>query len=79
MLPCLTKWFGYKIEIQFNKTALVVEQNNYEANIVNAYIVYDLYYWPRNPPNNFVLKDCLFGTTNLVKNSDEIIFVTTMK
>ena len=56
MLPCLTKWFGYKIGILFNKTALVVEQNNYEANIVNAYIVYDLYYWPRNPPKNFVLK-----------------------
>ena len=43
--------------------------------IVNAYIVYDLDYLPRNPSNNFILKNCLFGATNVVKNSDKNKYV----
>ena len=39
--------------------------------IVNVYIVYDLDAWPRNPTNNFKFKNCLFGATNIVKNSDK--------
>ena len=39
--------------------------------IVNVYIVYDLDAWPRNPTNNFKFKNCLFGATNTVKNSDK--------
>ena len=41
-----------KIGIQFNKSVLVVEQNNYATKIVNAYIVYDLDDWPKIPLNN---------------------------
>ena len=41
------------------------------SKIVNVYIVYDLEAWPRNPTNNFKFKNCLFGATNLVKNSDK--------
>ena len=33
--------------MQFNKTPLVVEQNNYATKIVNGYIVYDLDNWPK--------------------------------
>ena len=34
------KLSGYIIETQFNKSVLVVEQNNYTTKIVSAYIVY---------------------------------------
>ena len=37
--------------------------------------VYDLNAWPRNPTNNFEFKHCLFGTTNIVKNSDKEKYV----
>ena len=30
------KYFKYKIEIQFNNTPLVVEQNNYASKIINV-------------------------------------------
>ena len=39
--------------------------------IENVYIVYDLVAWPRNSTNNFKFKNCLFGATNVVKNSDK--------
>ena len=41
-----------KIGIQFNKSVLVVEQNNYATKIVNAYIAYDLDDCPKIPLNN---------------------------
>ena len=41
--------------IQFNKTPLVVEQNNYTTKIVNVYIVYDLDNCSKNPLRNFTL------------------------
>ena len=43
--------------------------------IVNVYIVYDLAAWSRNPTNNFNFKNCLFGGTNIVKNSDKEKYV----
>ena len=39
--------------------------------IVNVYIVYDLAVCPRSPTYNFKFKNCLFGATNIVKNSDK--------
>ena len=65
------KRFWYKNGIQFNYTALVVEQNKYATKIVNVYIANELDYWPRNLVNNFAFKIFLFGATNAVKNSDE--------
>ena len=53
--------FKYKIEIQFNKSVLVGEQNNYATKIVNACIMYDSDNWSKNPLNSFKLKTCLFG------------------
>ena len=42
---------------------------------VNFYIVYDLDDWPGNPTNNFKFKNCLFGATSAVKNSDKEKYV----
>ena len=37
--------------------------------IVYANIVYNLDAWTKDPTNNFKFKNCLFGVTNMVKNS----------
>ena len=57
-----------KIVIQFNNTALVLE--NQSTKIIHVYTINDLGYRTKNPHNNFVLTNCLFGATNIVKNSD---------
>ena len=58
--------------IKFDKDTLTVEQNNCLTKSVNVYIAYELAKneWPRNPTNNFKLKNCLFGATSVVKDSD---------
>ena len=61
----------YRIGIKFDKDPLAIEQNNYLTKIVNVYIVYDLNACPKNATNNFKFKKCLFGATNVVKNSDK--------
>ena len=43
--------------------------------VLNVYIVYDLDAWPKIPLRNFTLKNCLFGATNIVKNSDKEKYV----
>ena len=55
----------------FDKDPLAVQRNNYLTKTVNIYIVYDLDAWPRNPTNDFKFMNCLFGATNIVKNSDK--------
>ena len=57
------------MRIKFDKDPLAVEKNKYVTKI--AYIVYDLYAWPNNPLNNFILKNCMFVASNIVKNSDK--------
>ena len=69
------KYFGYKIGIQLKKTPLVVERNNYATKTVKAYIVYDVDNWPKCSLRNFTLKNCFFGATNMVKNSDKEKYV----
>ena len=39
--------------------------------IVNTYTIHDLDNWPKIPRRNFTLKNCFFGATNIVKNSDK--------
>ena len=48
-----------------------MEQNNYSIKIINVYIFYDLDNWPKNSLGSFTLKNCLFGSTNIVKNNDK--------
>ena len=57
--------------IKFDKDPLAVEQNNYTTKILSVYIIYDLDAWPRNPTNNFKFGNCLFGATNIAKDSDK--------
>ena len=38
-------------------------------------MVYDLENWPKIPLRNISLKNCLFGVTNIVKNSDKSKYV----
>ena len=38
------------------------------AKVVNAYIVYP---WPKIPLNNFKLRNCLFGATDVGKNCEK--------
>ena len=45
------------------------------SKIVNVYIVYELYGWPKNPTNNFNFKNCLFGATSIVKSNDKEKYV----
>ena len=70
MIFYLTKYFEYKIGLQFNNTPLVVEQNNYARKIVNVYIVYDLDYWSKIYIN-FTVLHRLFGATNKLRNNDK--------
>ena len=63
------KLSGYRIGIKFDKDPLALEQN--------VYIVYDLDAWTRNPTNNFKFKNCLFGASNTVNNSDKEKYVYT--
>ena len=69
------KYFSNKIGIQFNNIPLNIEQNNYTTRIVNVYIVCDLDNWPKNPLRNFTLKNCFFGSTNIVKDNDKEKYV----
>ena len=59
--------------IKFDKDASAEERNSYATNTVYDNIVYDLDAWPNNLLilNNFKLKNCLFGATNMVNNSDK--------
>ena len=50
---------GYRMGIKFDRGSLAVEQNNYATKIANAYIVYELDAWSRNPTNYFKFKNCL--------------------
>ena len=62
------KRLGHKIGIQFNNTALIVEQTFRPNKVVDQY---EFNYSLRNMFNNFTLKNCLFSTTNIVKYDDE--------
>ena len=63
--------------MQFLNNSLLAENKNYLTKTINAYVAYDLNYWPRNPSHNVTLKDCLFDATNIVKNTDQVNFVNT--
>ena len=69
------KLSGYRMEIKLDKDPLAVEQSNFFTKIVNLYIFYELFAWPKNPTNSFKFKNCLFGATNVVKNSDKEKYV----
>ena len=57
--------------IKFDKGPLAVEQTNHASKILNVYIVCDLDACSKNPNKNFKFRNCLFGTTSVVRNSDQ--------
>ena len=38
-------------------------------------MIYELNNWPRNPTNNFPLKNCVYGTIKLVRNRIKSEFI----
>ena len=56
---------------------MIIPQSNYKTKAVNVYVVYDLNNWPKYVIQNFEIKNCLFGATNIVKNSDKHKYVYT--
>ena len=69
------KLSGYKIGLKFDTDSLAEGQKSYLTKILNVYIVHDLDSWPKIPLRNFTLENCLFGATNIVKNSDKEKYV----
>ena len=63
-------FFGYEIGIKFNRNPLVVKQMKCATKIINVYIVFELNLCPKSLLEKFTLKNCLFGATNIVENSD---------
>ena len=59
------------MRIKFDKDPLAVEQRNYLTKVVNAYIVHGLDAWPKVSLRSFIFKNCLFGTTTIVKNNNK--------
>ena len=48
--------------------------------IVNEYIVYDLDSWPRNLFSNFILRNFLFGGSNIVITVVKVsMYIVTME
>ena len=43
--------------------------------MLNLYLAYELKNWLHNPSNNFTLKNCLFGTDELIKNAIKSKFI----
>ena len=70
-IKVFVNWMGIKLD----EDPLAVEKPNYASKIVTVYIVSDLDAWPKNPTNNFKLKNCLFGATSIVKISDKEKYV----
>ena len=47
----------------------------YSNFILNLYIVYELNNWSDNPSNDFEIRNCLFGTAKLVRNTIKRKFI----
>ena len=60
-----------RVILNFNNSVLVQKRFSsvYSNFILNLFLLSELNNWPRNPTNNFLLKNCLFGTVNLVRNT----------
>ena len=70
-----------RINLKFSNSASVPKgfPSLYTNFILNLYIVYELNTWPRNPANNFTLKNCLFGTVKLVRNTTKSRFTCNVR
>ena len=66
-----------RVILKFNNSVLVQKSSSllYHNFMLNLNIVYELNNWPRNPTNNFPLKNYLFGTVKLVRKVIKSKFV----
>ena len=71
--PTLSNLAKSKIILKFSNSVLVQKKfSSLDSNFnLKLYIVYELATWPRNPTNNFTLKNFLFGTVQLTRNPDK--------
>ena len=71
--PTMSNLANGRVILKFNIPVLVqsIFSSLYSNFIINLYIVCELINGPRNPTNNFTLKNGLFGTVNLTKNADK--------
>ena len=69
--PTMSNLANGKVNVKSNNSVLVQESfpSLYSNFILNLYIVYELNTWSLNPINNSVLKNCLFGTVKIVRNT----------
>ena len=65
------KCFGHLIGIKLIYGSFSCRTKKYAAKIINAYIVYELDTWPKNPLENFTLKNFQFGATSILKSSNK--------
>ena len=68
--PTMSNLANGRVTLKFNNSVLVPKIFSflYRNFILNLWIVYELNTWPRNPTNNFALKNCLFGTVKLTRS-----------
>ena len=59
------------VALKFINSVLVQKDSSssYSNYILNVYILYQLNNWPRNPTDNLLLKNGLFGTIKLARNA----------
>ena len=65
-----------RANLKFNNSVVIKKSVSslYSDFILNLYIVYELNTWLRILANNFTLKNCLFGTVKLERNTIKIKF-----
>ena len=81
LAPTMSNLPNGRVNLKFNNS--VLEQKSfsslYSNFILNLYIVCELNMWPLNPANNFTLKNCLFGTVKLVRNTIKLNLLIMVK
>ena len=66
------KWLNSKIRVEFKGVCLKQDKVTFTPNnIVNLFIVDELYTCSQDLNTDFTLKDCLFGAVKLTKDPDE--------
>ena len=75
--PTMSNLANGRVNLKFNNSVLVQKSVSslYSNFILNLYIVYELTTWPRILPDNFTLKNCLFGTVKLIGNAVKNKFI----
>ena len=68
--PAISNLANGGVNLKFNSSILVQKSfsSMYSNLILNLFIVDELNNKPRNPANNFTLKNCLFSTAKLLRN-----------